>query len=96
MNLRHLTTTFINAIKLKPKYLLKNYSFYKNPENSFFLNPDYSFKTNIDFFEIQNIHSEKLFIFFKIPNIHSNQIFIFLKEAVSARANLNFPGVLEL
>ena len=42
MSLRHLVTTIFDVGKLKPKYLFKNYSFYKNPEHSF--------KTNIHFF----------------------------------------------
>ena len=69
MSLRHLATTIIDAGKVKPKCLFKNYSFYKNPEYSFKTNihfsknPEYSFKQNINFFKIQNIYSNKIFIF---------------------------------
>ena len=64
MSLRHLATTIFDAGILKPKYLFKDYSFYKNIHSKqifIFKNPEYSFKTNILFFLksrtfIQKIH----------------------------------------
>ena len=57
MILRHLLTKNFDADNYSQNISSKNYSFFKNPENSF--------KTNIHFFNIQKIHSNKIFIFFK-------------------------------
>ena len=82
MSLRHLATTIFDAGKLKPKYLFKNCSFYKNPE--------YSFKRNNLFLKIQNIHSKQIFIFLKIQNIHSNKILIFSKSRIFIQTKYSF------